>query len=157
MGVHILFDHGLTLSVYPNHGLAGCRRCQSYRPPRASHCRICDYCVQQADHHCTFLNNCIGRRNYFVFLTFLFSTSVAMLSTIAISISHLILIPYTASHPAAIGNCVVISLALSLGLPVMCLLVFHLRLISRNVTTMEQVSGLVSPYPLCTCLIPSRK
>jgi len=124
-----------------------CRRCQSYRPPRASHCRICDYCVQQADHHCTFLNNCIGRRNYFVFLTFLFSTTVAMLSTLAISISHLVLIPNIASHPEAIGNCVVISLALLLGLPVMCLLVFHLRLISRNVTTMERVSGLASPFP----------
>ncbi|WAQ86165.1 hypothetical protein PtA15_6A797 [Puccinia triticina] len=123
--------------------LKWCRRCRTYRPPRASHCRICDYCVQQSDHHCTFLNNCIGRKNYFVFLVFLFTTAVAMLSTMAISICHLALIPDRAANPDAIGNYVVIGLAFLLGVPVLGLLVFHMRLISRNVTTTERLRPII--------------
>lgn len=29
-----------------------CTRCETYRPPRAHHCRICKRCVKKMDHHC---------------------------------------------------------------------------------------------------------
>ena len=28
------------------------------------HCRYCDKCVLRLDHHCFYLNTCIGKRNY---------------------------------------------------------------------------------------------
>ncbi|KAH9818043.1 DHHC palmitoyltransferase-domain-containing protein [Melampsora americana] len=37
-----------------------CSTCLTYRPPRSSHCRMCDCCIDGLDHHCTYLNNCIG-------------------------------------------------------------------------------------------------
>ena len=29
-----------------------CTRCETYRPPKACHCRICKRCVRRMDHHC---------------------------------------------------------------------------------------------------------
>ena len=41
---------------------------------KSKHCRRCDKCVAGFDHHCIFLNNCVGSRNYPTFLALLCST-----------------------------------------------------------------------------------
>lgn len=48
-----------------------CSRCEIYRPPRAHHCRICKRCIRRMDHHCPWINNCVGERNQKYFLQFL--------------------------------------------------------------------------------------
>uniref|UniRef100_A0AC35U3G6 A2M_N_2 domain-containing protein n=1 Tax=Rhabditophanes sp. KR3021 TaxID=114890 RepID=A0AC35U3G6_9BILA len=48
-----------------------CMRCRSFRPPRAHHCRVCQRCVSLYDHHCPWVNNCIGEFNQKYFLQFL--------------------------------------------------------------------------------------
>lgn len=48
-----------------------CRKCGGPKPPRTHHCHVCNACVLKMDHHCPWLNNCVGWRNYPYFVRLL--------------------------------------------------------------------------------------
>lgn len=56
-----------------------CTSCGIVKPARSKHCRVTDRCVAKFDHHCIWLNNTVGERNYRWFMAYLLSNSVLML------------------------------------------------------------------------------
>uniref|UniRef100_A0A183CQF7 Palmitoyltransferase n=1 Tax=Globodera pallida TaxID=36090 RepID=A0A183CQF7_GLOPA len=49
-----------------------CYRCLAFKAPRVHHCSRCRRCVLLMDHHCPWINNCVGQRNQIYFVKFLF-------------------------------------------------------------------------------------
>ncbi|KNC97509.1 uncharacterized protein SPPG_07424 [Spizellomyces punctatus DAOM BR117] len=67
-----------------------CTTCHVWRPARASHCSSCDRCVNNHDHHCPWMANCVGKRNYRYFYSFLCSCSALALYIFAFSLAGLL-------------------------------------------------------------------
>eukprot|EP00966_Prymnesium_polylepis_P330030 7385703-Prymnesium_polylepis.1 len=51
-------------------GMKWCRHCACYvnGESRTKHCHACKKCIDGFDHHCDFLQTCVGRRNYRAFI-----------------------------------------------------------------------------------------
>ena len=50
-----------------------CNTCGHERPGRSKHCGLCGACIARHDHHCAWVNNCIGAYNLRWFLCFIIS------------------------------------------------------------------------------------
>ncbi|XP_010111327.2 probable protein S-acyltransferase 1, partial [Morus notabilis] len=116
-----------------------CDTCLLYRPPRASHCSICNNCVQKFDHHCPWVGQCIGLRNYPYFIMFISSST--LLCIYVFVFSWINILREGGKIWSAMSNDI-----LSVILIVYCfiavwfvggLTVFHFYLICTNQTTYE--------------------
>ncbi|WFD33926.1 protein S-acyltransferase [Malassezia cuniculi] len=146
-------DGGVAGSLETTIALQWCTTCHIYRPPRASHCRACNNCVDTIDHHCVFLNACIGRRNYAAFVSMLVHLFICIIISVVCSALHLYHVahPTTDAQRSGTGSgfvyalrhepqCIVFFWVGSVFLiPVSCLLTYHVWLITQNRTTIEQI------------------
>ena len=72
MGVHLfsIFSNKLKINILKF--LARyCEKCVHIKPDRCHHCSVCGVCVTKMDHHCPWVNNCVGFKNYKFFILFL--------------------------------------------------------------------------------------
>ncbi|KAA1126441.1 Eukaryotic peptide chain release factor GTP-binding subunit [Puccinia graminis f. sp. tritici] len=134
-----------------------CSTCESYRPPRSSHCRMCDCCIDGIDHHCSYLNNCIGSRNYRSFFTFLMTSVMSLMMIIGCSIWKLFfeldrqqqdpnggegsnnsqaILDNLQRNPISIA---ILLLSFLLLLPISALLGYHMFLTFNGLTTVEYI------------------
>ncbi|XP_066932121.1 palmitoyltransferase ZDHHC16B-like [Clytia hemisphaerica] len=77
-------------------GAVVCKHCVQPKPPRTHHCSICDSCFLKMDHHCPWMNNCIGHFNHRYFVSFCI---FMWFGTVYVSSSSFDLFTYHFGHP----------------------------------------------------------
>lgn len=122
-----------------------CYTCKIFRPPRASHCSICDNCVDRFDHHCPWVGNCVGKRNYRYFYLFTLSLSLLTIYIFTFDIVHVVLRSVDSGFVSTIrdtpGTVLEVVVCFFTLWSVVGLTGFHTYLISLNQTTNEDIKG----------------
>ncbi|KAL9442214.1 hypothetical protein AB3S75_020680 [Citrus x aurantiifolia] len=132
-----------------------CATCKIVRPLRAKHCSTCDRCVEQFDHHCPWVSNCIGKKNKWDFFLFLVLEVSAMLVTGAVTVIRVFTDPvapssfgawmsYASTHHIGALSFVIADFFLFFGVAV--LTAVQASQISRNITTNEMANALRYNY-----------
>jgi len=67
-----------------------CPKCCSIKPERAHHCSICQRCIRKMDHHCPWVNNCVGEGNQKYFVLFTFYIALMSYYALFLAINHFI-------------------------------------------------------------------
>ncbi|TMS11369.1 putative palmitoyltransferase ZDHHC11 [Larimichthys crocea] len=61
-----------------------CYLCDVKVGPKVKHCGVCNKCVEDFDHHCKWLNTCVGGRNYWCFFVALSSATLGVFVLVAV-------------------------------------------------------------------------
>uniref|UniRef100_A0A6N2N0P4 S-acyltransferase n=1 Tax=Salix viminalis TaxID=40686 RepID=A0A6N2N0P4_SALVM len=132
-----------------------CATCKIVRPLRAKHCSTCDRCVEQFDHHCPWVSNCIGKKNKWEFFAFLVLEVSAMLITGGVTLTRVLRDPlapsslgawinHAVSHHIGAISFLIMDFFLFFGVAV--LTIVQASQISRNITTNEMANALRYSY-----------
>lgn len=95
------FDRSVHAHVIEN---GRCHLCNIYTSSRSTkHCSLCNKCVDHFDHHCKWLNNCVGQRNYASFITCVTTALLISVFTSSLCVTDIVLFlayPQKLSAPA---------------------------------------------------------
>ncbi|NXS54178.1 ZDHC4 palmitoyltransferase, partial [Brachypteracias leptosomus] len=94
-GVITKSNHGSLVKIYAYDGVLFqegivCPTCQVEKPARSKHCSLCGGCVHRFDHHCVWLNNCVGASNGHYFLLYLLTLTATAAAVAAVTTALLL-------------------------------------------------------------------
>jgi len=124
---------------------ACCGICKTEKKWRTEHCNFCDRCVSNFDHHCIWLNNCVGGANYPAFALTLFNvlvmTSIIVGTCIGLVVGFADGSIEDDDSPEVIFGIISIGFLMLINFPLLILdvnlITYHLGIWWKSMTTME--------------------
>ncbi|KAF8819187.1 DHHC zinc finger domain-containing protein [Cardiosporidium cionae] len=126
-----------------------CKFCNVWKPDRTHHCSVCGRCILNMDHHCPWINNCVGFYNRKFFIQLLIYSLICLLF-VAIQGLHYLFI-YSMANVSNeleaaivfqyIYVCLMVFISLVLLFTLIPFLKFHLILVLKNLTTIENMDS----------------
>ena len=115
-----------------------CDKCCIHKPARTHHCKVCKRCILKMDHHCVWINNCVGYTNYKAFIICVLNATIGSLYSLVIFVCDLLRTEHDFSiHYVKIIHILAGVVLFSLCLTIGSLLCWHIYLICHNMTTIE--------------------
>ncbi|KAJ2001602.1 palmitoyltransferase for Vac8p [Coemansia thaxteri] len=116
-----------------------CHKCNGPKPDRTHHCSVCGVCVLKMDHHCPWLNNCVGFRTQKAFVLFLvygalYCTLLAATSALFYLYS---LLNMSDDTELDLNLLIMIVLCIAFALSLMMFAGYSIYLLLTNTTTIE--------------------
>ena len=138
--------------LQPEHdAMAYCKNCRVNVQLDSKHCWDCNKCVSNYDHHCPWLNTCIGTRNYFYFYVSIWSLLVMLATSSTADVLVIVEHARDSTNALGLGSVLVwlISIILALVDIPLCfldstLVAFHTYLCVLDITTYDYLTGKTS-------------
>eukprot|EP00981_Chlorochromonas_danica_P014662 scaffold8522_cov157-Ochromonas_danica.AAC.6 len=122
-----------------------CRKCKGFKPLRAHHCSICGRCIVKMDHHCPWVNNCVGIGNHKLFLLFVLwvflTCSYSMILVVAKYVSCSFGLTACGSPEDQLIVIFLVIVALLFGLFTLCMLGDQMTSIYTNQTQIDRLKN----------------
>ncbi|XP_048876694.1 palmitoyltransferase ZDHHC12-B isoform X1 [Brienomyrus brachyistius] len=134
-------QHGMIIPSAKSLRQRRCIHCMVQQPMRAKHCQTCQHCVRRYDHHCPWIENCVGERNHRWFVLYLAVQLLVLVWGLHMAWSGFTYAPGWEQWLR--GNCFLLvasSVVAVFSVVVVLLLGSHLYLVSLNATTWEFMS-----------------
>jgi len=127
-----------------------CREGQEerWKPPRAHHCKTCKRCIFRMDHHCPWVNNCVGFSNQKLFILFLGYTAISAIVTVILLVSsgvYWLWSQKSMAYASSPGSFVMICSGLA-ALVCVAAILFVSDFLQEQIESIQQNSTLVETY-----------
>ncbi|CAD8169796.1 unnamed protein product [Paramecium octaurelia] len=117
-----------------------CPDCWVIKPQRSKHCEFCKKCVIVYDHHCPWINNCVGAKNLLYFYVYLISLILIQLYSASIIVYYffksddLTLNDYLIMLYPILNTFIFIT-------PIFLLCIYQTKNLYYGITTYERITG----------------
>lgn len=114
-----------------------CNGCRSYVRGTSRHCKICARCVDYFDHHCVWINNCIGGPNYSIFMVMVLSAFIYNVLFIVAVAEVGKKVSWAEEAPLMAVSSILLLPSAAIAILLVILAIFHFYLIANNTNTFD--------------------
>ena len=121
-----------------------CTICSTSVGNDSKHCGSCNRCVEHFDHHCIWLNNCVGKKNYKLFIKLIISLCIHEMIIFIVSLKLIFEYFENHSNKPSVLNYIAVQIYLAIqsfliNVFLVNLILLHIWLYRKNMTTYELI------------------